>query len=245
LLSTINEKQGDYQSALLYHKKYFIQNDSIYGLEKLKSINNLQLEYERYKNEKEVEILTERNKRSKLRNLALWVGLGLLVALFGAVLYAFRQKLQKSKLSRLQVEQELDHKKQELIAFALQLAHKNEVLEDVKSSINEWKESQNKSMNSIIKKIDFNKNDERSWGEFRERFVAVHKNFESDIQKMFPDVTASELRLMALIKMTLTNKEIASILNITPAGIKKARYRLRKKLDLNTSDSLEKFIYNI
>jgi DNA-binding CsgD family transcriptional regulator len=50
---------------------------------------------------------------------------------------------------------------------------------------------------------------------------------------------------MALLKMNLSNKEIANILNISGAGIKKARYRLRKKLGLETTDSLEELVITL
>ena len=58
----------------------------------------------------------------------------------------------------------------------------------------------------------------------------VHKNFESDVKSRYPEVTSNDLRLMSLMRMNLSSKEIASLLNVSQEGVKKARYRLRKKM---------------
>ncbi|MGB5236435.1 MAG: LuxR C-terminal-related transcriptional regulator, partial [Flavobacteriaceae bacterium] len=60
-----------------------------------------------------------------------------------------------------------------------------------------------------------------------------------------PEITKNELRLMALLKMNLSSKEIATILNISSEGIKKARYRLRKKLDISSEESLQEMVLSL
>jgi DNA-binding CsgD family transcriptional regulator len=65
------------------------------------------------------------------------------------------------------------------------------------------------------------------------------------VKARFPDITANELRLLALLKMNLSSKEIANILNISQEGIKKARYRLRKKLNIATEDSLQDLVLSL
>ncbi|MEZ4989852.1 MAG: helix-turn-helix transcriptional regulator [Saprospiraceae bacterium] len=73
----------------------------------------------------------------------------------------------------------------------------------------------------------------------------MHKDFNVRVAHLYPDITPNEYRLMAFIRMNLSSKEIASILNISIPGIKKARQRLRKKMGLATQDSLETAILNI
>ena len=58
-------------------------------------------------------------------------------------------------------------------------------------------------------------------------------------------MTKNDLRLAALLKMNLSSKEIASVLNITMEGVKKARQRFRKKLELSSEDSLENFVIQL
>ena len=63
--------------------------------------------------------------------------------------------------------------------------------------------------------------------------------------KSYPEVSTNDLRLMSLLKMNLSSKEIANILNISIEGVKKARYRLRKKLNLNTEESLQELVIEL
>jgi DNA-binding CsgD family transcriptional regulator len=48
--------------------------------------------------------------------------------------------------------------------------------------------------------------------------------------------------MSAMMKMNLNTKEMASILNITPDSVKKARYRLRKKFELEPEASVEDYL---
>ncbi len=250
-LSRVYENQGRNDLALSYYKKYAIQNDSIFGIEKMNAINKIQTEYEKAKKQQEIELLKEKEKRSKLEKIAMMGGIIALLMLFGSLLYAMKQRMRRNKIAKEKVDQELEfsnkelsQKKQELTAYALQLAHKNEVLEGIKTNVEDLKEeiTNKRSVQKIVNTISINQNDNDTWDGFRSRFLAVHKDFEANVKSSYPEVSNNELRLMALLKMQLTNKEIANILNISGAGIKKARYRLRKKLGLQTADSLEELV---
>ncbi len=252
LLSQVYERKNQFRESLEYYKKFHAQNDSIFGLEKLNAINALQLEYQEFKNQQEVRLLEEQNRVAQLKQNGLMAGILALITIFGALIFALRQRLSKNRIAREKVEQELafnqkelTFKQKELTAYALQIAQKNEVLEGVKTKVAEVDNSDPRQLQRIINTINFNQNDDDSWEGFRQRFVALHKDFESIIKKDYPEVTANELRLMSLLKMNLSNKEIANILNVSADGIKKARYRLRKKLALETSDSLESFILQL
>lgn len=83
---------------------------------------------------------------------------------------------------------------------------------------------------------------EQDWEQFKKTFDEVYPNFFANIRFRFPDITASELRLSALIKLNLTLKEAASTLGISADSVKKSRYRLKKKIGLGEEDSLENFI---
>ncbi len=70
-------------------------------------------------------------------------------------------------------------------------------------------------------------------------FVAdVHPEFFTEIQSRFPQLSASDLRMLALLKLNLNSKEIAGILNISPDSVKKSRYRLRKKMELPEEENI-------
>ena len=77
---------------------------------------------------------------------------------------------------------------------------------------------------------------------FEANFERVHDDFFQELKTYFPDLTSKELRLCALVKMNLTNKEIAPILNISLRGVETARYRLRKRLSLDHEENMVEFL---
>lgn len=129
----------------------------------------------------------------------------------------------------------------------MHLAHKNEVLLDLKSQLEELKtDSKNaRQYQKIINNINLDINNDSNWEQFRSYFEDVHKDFNSKVMRYYPDLSNNDLRLMSLLKMNLSSKEIANILNISVEGVKKARYRLRKKLNLNTEESLQELVIEL
>ena len=139
------------------------------------------------------------------------------------------------------LDKELRFKRKELTTHALHLANKSEILEALKTQIGVLKaddRERQKGLNRLENAINLNLKDDKSWDNFRFYFEEVHKDFNRTIKQRYPEVTTNELRLMALLKMNLSSKEIANILNISNEGIKKARYRLRKKLNISNDESL-------
>ncbi|WP_397445796.1 helix-turn-helix transcriptional regulator [Polaribacter sp. R77954] len=76
-------------------------------------------------------------------------------------------------------------------------------------------------------------------------FEKLYPNFKKSLFKIAPNLTANELKLAAFLRLNLSSKEISKLLNITPESVHKARYRLRKKLNLSTKEDLSTFIINL
>ena len=149
-------------------------------------------------------------------------------------------------MEREKVVSKLAFKKKELTTHALHLAKKNEVLENVKLKAKNLKsQSDAKGYQELIKTINFDQQDDKNWENFSRYFEEVHRDFNRKVKSKYPQITSNELRLLALLKMNLTSKEIANILNISPEGVKKARYRLRKKLYITTEDSLQDLVLSL
>ncbi|SFZ92796.1 DNA-binding transcriptional regulator, CsgD family [Flaviramulus basaltis] len=236
--------------ALSDYKKYHNLKDSIFNSTKSKQIEELKTKYETEK--KEQEILLQKNEinllkqKGEINNLyKILFGIGFLLSLIG--FYAVRQKLKRSKAEKEKLDLELDFKRKQLTTHALHLAKKNEVLEGLKQKAEELKSLENSQngYQQLIRTINFDLQDDNNWENFSKYFQEVHKDFNSKVKQRFPDVTSNELRLMSLLKMNLSSKEIANILNISHEGIKKARYRLRKKLDITTDDSLQDLMISL
>ncbi|MBC3757543.1 tetratricopeptide repeat protein [Hyunsoonleella sp. SJ7] len=248
--SIANEKLGNYVAALSDQRQYQIYNDSLFNETKAKQIDELKAQYEAEKREQQIQLQKREidllEKKSEINTLYMvLLGFGLLLSLIG--FYALRQKLKRSKTEKEKLNLELDFKKKELTTHALHLAKKNEVLENLKQQAQEFKTSENskRGFNKLIRTIDFDLKDDNNWENFSRYFEQVHKDFNSTVKQKFPEVTSNELRLMALLKMNLSSKEIANILNVSPEGIKKARYRLRKKLGITTEDSLQDLVLSL
>lgn len=247
--SLSHEKMNAYKASLYDYRKYKSISDSILNTTKSQQIEELRTIYETEK--KEQEIALQKNEidlleqKAEINNLQrLLLGVGLLLSLIG--FYALRQKMKRNRLEKEKVDAELEFKKKELTTHALHLAKKNETLESLKQKAEELKEGENgQGYKQLIQTINFDLQDDNNWENFAKYFEEVHTDFNSTVKNKFPEVTSNELRLMSLLKMNLSSKEIANILNISQEGIKKARYRLRKKLGITTEDSLEALVMQL
>jgi tetratricopeptide (TPR) repeat protein len=238
-----------FDKAFKDHQNYKAVSDSIYDTTKSRQIEELRTIYETEKKEQqivlqeqEINLLEQKAEINGLQRALM--GIGLLLSLIG--LYALRQKMKRNKLQREKIAAELAFKKKELTTHALHLAKKNEVLENVKQKAKELKLSESPlGYQQLIQTINFDQQDDKNWESFIKYFEQVHKNFASNVKSKYPEVSKNELRFMALIKMNMSSKEIATILNISNDGVKKARQRLRKKLALSPQDSLENTVLAI
>jgi len=174
------------------------------------------------------------------------LGILAISAVFGLTYYGLRQRMKRNRAVREKLDAELAFKKKELTTHALHLAKKNEVLEAIKQKADELRHSaSDNGYKELIKTINFDQQDDRNWENFTQYFEQVHKDFSKTVKTRYPEITKNELRLMALLKMNLSSKEIATILNISQEGIKKARYRLRKKLNISTEESLQEMVLSL
>ena len=206
----------------------------------------MQTKYETEKKEAEIVLLNKEAELDDTRKKALWGGIGLLILSSFFALFGLNQRNKKKRTIELEkrkrVEQELEFKKKELTAKALQLASKNEFLSTLEEEIAQLSSSVDatvtKTSARISRMIQIDGSDEDEWQQFSKEFSSVHQDFVDNIQKKYGSFTSGEMRLISLLKMNLSSKEIANILRVSDEGIKKARYRLRKKMKLQSGDDL-------
>jgi len=157
-------------------------------------------------------------------------------------------KQKNDLLIQINLKEKLAHKKQELSLSTLYIINKNEILLKIKSSIIKLKANNGNDpmpyiVNSIAE-IDNSMNLDKDWKNFKLHFENVHQGFFKKLLKAFPKLTSDELKMCAYLKINLSSKEIAQILNITAVAINKRRNRLRKKLNLSSETDLVKFFTN-
>ena len=151
------------------------------------------------------------------------------------------QQLMLHKNEKLQ--QDIENKNRELAISTMSLIKKNEFLNNIKSSLKEKNDT--KALSSVIKTIDKNLNNTDDWKFFQEAFNNADKDFLKKIKSLHPDLTPNDLRLCAYLRLNLSSKEIAPLLNISPRSVEVKRYRLRKKMNLEHDNSLTNYILEI
>ncbi|MEX0273431.1 MAG: triple tyrosine motif-containing protein [Flavobacteriaceae bacterium] len=163
-----------------------------------------------------------------------------------------RKKLKRKKLKaekkivqirNEKLKQEIDSKNRELAVSTMSLIKRNEFLNRIKKELVGAKDT--KDINSVIRIIDRNINSEDDWRYFEEAFNNVDKDFLKKVKRLHPDLTSHDLRLCAYLRLNLTSKEIAPLMNISVRSVEVKRYRLRKKMDLAHETSLTDHILSI
>jgi len=154
------------------------------------------------------------------------------------------------KLKNSQLEKELASKNRELANSAMNIVYKNELLNNVHDELLHLKDSEGRKLSGdqlkkISKIIDDARSDERDWNLFEESFNEAHENFFKKLKADYPELVPNDLKLCAYLRMNMSSKEIASLLNITTRGVEIRRYRLRKKLNLKHDRNLTEFLLEI
>ena len=163
-------------------------------------------------------------------------------------------KLQKDKAKiekdKEHLEKDILQKSKELANYTMLLVNKKNFFSTLQEDLKELKtivksKQSNQKILEIFKKMHQNKIDEEYLAVFDSNFENVHHDFFKNLRKVVPNLTKKELRLSAFIKMGLSNKDIAPLLGISVRGVETARYRFRKKLNLDHDDKLIEFFESL
>ncbi|MGZ0015760.1 triple tyrosine motif-containing protein [Yeosuana sp. AK3] len=141
------------------------------------------------------------------------------------------------------LQQDIENKNRELGISTMNLIKKNEFLNNLKTELKNTIDVKN--IKRVVKIIDKNLNNTDDWNLFEEAFNNVDKDFLKKIKNDHPVLTSNDLRLCAYLRLNLSSKEIAPLLNISTRSVEVKRYRLRKKMDLPHESSLTDYILEI
>lgn len=147
------------------------------------------------------------------------------------------------KLRNDKLRHDIDNKNRELAASTMSIIKKNEFLNTIKKELSEVKN--NELIKPVIKIIDKNLNQNSDWELFQEAFNNADKDFLKKVKEKHPSLTPNDLRLCAYLRLNLSSKEIAPLLNISHKSVEIKRYRLRKKMNLESKDNLIHHILEI
>ncbi len=194
--------------------------------------------------------------------MSIWFKLLISLIFIILILFAYRSRLnnmQKQferdnlnkereiiKLRNEKLNSELDYKTKELALSALHLIRKNEDIVEIKNilgeiAVNTTPEDKAKIF-KVLKLIDTKLEDGSNWEYFEYNFNLIHDNFLKRMADKHPDINQNDLKICAYIRMNLSTKEIANLLNISYRTIESTRYRMRKKMCLDNDKTLNEYI---
>ena len=151
------------------------------------------------------------------------------------------------------LEADLKHKSQDLANSTMNLIRKNEILIRIKNDIAKVcsEISENTDRSKAVKrlqKIQFdireNIGHDDDWQKFEKNFDNVYEDYLKRLKSAFPRLTSGDMRLCAYLKMDLSSKDMASMMNMSVRSVEMARYRLRQKMGLSRETNLSEFLQN-
>ncbi|MBN9296200.1 MAG: tetratricopeptide repeat protein [Filimonas sp.] len=158
-------------------------------------------------------------------------------------------EIKNKAIQETKLMEELDTRSKELSKHTLHIIQKNKLVDDLRERlevmVKDDKRDQKRQLQQLIHQINLSANQEQHWSEFREIFEQVHQQFFDKLKEYCNELTGNDMRLVALIKLNMASKDMATLLGISMDSLRVARYRLRKKINLTEGESLTSFIQSI
>lgn len=267
-LSRIYEAMKNYELAYFHYYEEKELNDGLLKEDANQRLAQARAEFEDEKKQQQILLLESEQRLKDTRFFAITTSLGFLLALIGLggarMLSQKQKKLNASEKSRLISENEKqiaeeqlkneelrnEYLQKDLTNYALQIVEKNEFLEQVKGEISSIKsevknEDAIRDINRLGSRIYQNIMIDQQREDFEQTVNELCGSFFTNLEQNYPELTRQEKRLASLLRLDLSSKDIASILNITPKSVDQSRYRLRKKLDLGKDSNLVSYLNQI
>jgi len=152
------------------------------------------------------------------------------------------RQIERDLAAERELKLKLDHHQRELVTKSMDLIEKQDILEDILSQLNSIEKTPNDKRSELTRPlirrlknlVSFN----HVWEEFEKWFSEIHTGFIRKLRADYPKLTLLEIKVCALLRLNLTSKEIASLMNVEPSSVNIYRYRIRKKLGLSNHDDL-------
>ncbi len=261
LAADVYERNGLSRRALPFLKRFIVLKDSM-------SNNNLEAKMVSWESRAVLQKKDFENAQLRLsnENLALkrksLITAIIAITLSAAIivwLLVFRLKIKKRNLALVAHENELNKElsdrqsevvtlknqllEAELKQHSMQLLNKNRIINQMKEQLSTSGKREGNRIQMIPDVSDIlskNLNSDKDWDEFKLHFEQIHPGFFASLLQQYANITHNELRISALLKLNLSTKEIASILNIQPESVRKSCHRLRVKIGLEDDKALRR-----
>ncbi|MGB3463891.1 MAG: hypothetical protein WBA74_01420, partial [Cyclobacteriaceae bacterium] len=247
------------RQALAYYKKYLALSDSIRDEERLKQLAETRAMFDLDMKNREIE--TQQSMLNYQSNQIYFLFAVILLVSLLSVLFirkksislklkAANEELQQMRIEQMKkenrhLESDLEHKKRELISYSLNVVQKNNLISEIGEDLKGVNSTNDEKLRSALQKIKnkagLGSRIDKNWDHFRKRFEEINPGFFTSLLKQYPKLTSHELKICALASLNLSSKEIATINEMTMHSLKIARYRIRKKLGMQTEQSFNEY----
>lgn len=197
----------------------------IYFILSLFLIRFIHRRYKRYFQRQKVKLIEENNLLLEIKEL--------------------ENEQQLMRVKNQQLSLDVDAINKELATSTMNLNSKNELLAFIQEDLKNNVENESRNVKSVISAISKNISGKDAWSVFQEAFDKTDKDFLKKMKNTHANLTANDLRLCAYLRLNLSSKEIAPLLNISVRSVEIKRYRLRKKMDLSHEQGLVEYILNV
>lgn len=267
-LSNLYEKQLDFKNALKYQKEAEQARQKLFDEQQILNTQKLEIQYETEKRSREMETLKERAESRRMQNY-LYIGIAVaslagLIFMFRAYHYKLRYSMQREKQlllekqdaalqvkfekeaqARLKAEQLLMEAKQqqlqkEVMANALHLEHKNEMLQQLSDDIEKGNAVNTRRLlkEELLLDDDFEQT--------KLHLQKMHPDFfkmlsEKSVQKL----TALDLKYCTYLHLKMDTRQIAQLLHVETQSVRMAKYRIKQKLGLGKDDDLDAYLQKV
>lgn len=253
------ERSGLLKRALEDTQNFITISQDIDNIEIAKQIEELKTEYETEKKEAEIALQEQEiktlNQEVEITNLRKGLYAGGMVsflALSSLLYFGFKQRIKKNKIAREKQEeiykQEIAFKQKELASQTLHLVQKSTFIQELKENLEKIKKSPELfkvEFRRLVMLLKKESAEDKDWEVFKSYFSEVHNNFDNKLKTIYSEITEKEIRLASFLRMNLSTKEIASMLNVLPESVLKSKYRLKKKLNLDKDIDLNTFLNSL
>ena len=241
-------------------RQYIQIKDSLQSEKFHRQLAELDSKYRNLEKQRRIEQLQHRQYVDRMQFRILLSSIVVFFLLVVLAVYVYiqkrKQKEQQMKLEKekaqLQAEnlrKELSLKNKQLTMHALSMMQKNQLLRDILTKISHIQAKENSDTQNLLinlkRQIKHLLSSEKDWKTFKIYFEQVNKDFLKRLNKIQPDLTRGDIRLATLMRLNMSNKEIASILNITHQSARNAQNRLRNKLGVASGQKLRDFLNNL
>lgn len=232
----IAEKQNNFRTANAYLRKMYELQNTLVNDTILAKTAALKMEYDY---EKKAAIQELNNQKARFRTNLLTYILITLILIVVLISLLIRNYHKRIKLEKQNLEKDLEGRNKELTTNVIYLMRNTDMIRETIDQLIEIRPKLKSENMEVIKKIILNlqslmKDD--LWNEFETHFNQVHIDFYKNLKESCPDLTPTELKLCAFLRLNMSSKEISSLSGITVKSVEVMRARLRKKLNITNTD---------